>query len=78
MKKTISITGASSGIGKSTAKKFALAGWQLVLLRGEEQKNNDLSKLLQEKFHIPVHAFALDVRNMVPNVKYPEMFQSLK
>ena len=63
MEKTVFITGAGSGIGKSTAEKFAAAGCRLILCARNEQKINDLSKSLQEKFHIPVHAFALDVRD---------------
>ena len=63
MKKTVFITGASSGIGKSTAEKFAAAGCRLILCARNEQKVNDLSKSLQERFHVPIYAFALDVRD---------------
>jgi NADP-dependent 3-hydroxy acid dehydrogenase YdfG len=63
MEKTVFITGASSGIGKSTAEKFAAAGCRLILCARNEQKITDLSKSLQEELHIPVHAFALDVRD---------------
>lgn len=30
MKKTVFITGASSGIGKATAQKFIAEGWNVV------------------------------------------------
>ena len=63
MEKTVFITGASSGIGKSAAEKFAAAGCRLILCARNKQKINDLSQSLQDKFHIPVHAFALDVSN---------------
>lgn len=63
MEKTVFITGASSGIGKATAEKFAEEGCRLVLCARNEQKIRDFSKSLQEKFHIPVHAFSLDVRD---------------
>ena len=63
MEKTVFITGAGSGIGKSTAEKFAAAGCRLILCARNEKKINDLSKSLQALFHVPVHAFALDVRD---------------
>jgi NADP-dependent 3-hydroxy acid dehydrogenase YdfG len=63
MEKTVFITGASSGIGKSAAEKFAAAGCRLILCARNKQKINDLSQSLQDKFHVPVYAFALDVSN---------------
>ncbi|MCL2041571.1 MAG: SDR family NAD(P)-dependent oxidoreductase [Bacteroidales bacterium] len=63
MNSTVFITGASSGIGKSAAEKFAAAGCRLILCARNEQKITELSKSLQERFHVPVHAFALDVRD---------------
>ena len=63
MNKTIFITGAGSGIGKSAAEKFAAAGFRLILCARNEQKITELSKSLQERFSVPVHAFALDVRD---------------
>jgi NADP-dependent 3-hydroxy acid dehydrogenase YdfG len=63
MEKTVFITGASSGIGASTAETFAEAGCRLILCARNEQKVTDLSKSLQERFQVPVYAFSLDVRD---------------
>ena len=63
MEKIVFITGASSGIGKAAAERFAAAGCQLILCARNEQKISDLSKSLQERFHVPIYAFALDVRD---------------
>ncbi len=39
--KTIVITGASSGIGKATAKYFASKGWQVIAtMRNVEKEKN--------------------------------------
>jgi NADP-dependent 3-hydroxy acid dehydrogenase YdfG len=38
MQKTIFITGASSGLGKSTAKLFQSKGWQVIATMPKPQK----------------------------------------
>jgi len=43
--KTILITGASSGIGKATAKKFAIEGWNVIATMRSPEKENELSQL---------------------------------
>ena len=45
MKKTILITGASAGIGKSTAKKFASEGWNVIATMRSPEKEQELTKL---------------------------------
>lgn len=43
--KTILITGTSSGIGKATAKKFALEGWNVIATMRSPEKEHELSKM---------------------------------
>lgn len=43
--KTIFITGASSGIGKETAKLFQLKGWNVIATMRNPEKEHELSQL---------------------------------
>lgn len=45
MKKTVLITGTSSGIGKSTAKYFASKGWNVAATMRTPEKETELSKV---------------------------------
>ena len=45
MSKTILITGASSGIGKATAKKFQAKGWNVIATMRSPEKENELTSL---------------------------------
>ena len=56
--KKIWITGASSGIGKATAIKFAKEGWQVAASARRENLLEDLNKNYQN-----IHSFPLDVIN---------------
>jgi short-subunit dehydrogenase len=55
MKKTVFITGASSGIGKATAKLFAQKGWNVAATMRTPEKENELIKFENVKI------FKLDV-----------------
>ncbi len=44
MKKTILITGTSSGIGKATALKFASEGWSVVATMRSPEKETELTQ----------------------------------
>jgi NADP-dependent 3-hydroxy acid dehydrogenase YdfG len=59
--KTALITGASSGIGKATAKIFAEEGFNLILCGRRQEKLEELQQELQEK--CSVHLLAFDVRD---------------
>ena len=45
MNKTILITGASSGIGKDTAKLFQSKGWNVIATMRNPEQEAELSKL---------------------------------
>lgn len=55
------ITGASSGIGASTAEKLASAGFDLILVARRQDRLINKSKKLAKKFGIEVLSIALDV-----------------
>lgn len=61
MNKTAFITGATSGIGKSTAILFALNGINLVLCGRRQERLDALKKELGKE--IQVHTLNFDVRN---------------
>ena len=61
MKRTVFITGASSGFGAGCARKFAGEGARLVLAARREERLMELADELAKTTE--VHAVALDVRN---------------
>lgn len=61
MKKTILITGATSGFGKACAELFAKKGWQLILCGRREARLEELKIQLGNK--VPVHIATFDVRD---------------
>jgi 3-hydroxy acid dehydrogenase/malonic semialdehyde reductase len=63
MKKTIFITGATSGIGKSCAEKFAAAGHDIVITGRRKDRLEDLEKSLRDQYGIAVYTLAFDIRN---------------
>lgn len=63
MNKIVFITGASSGIGAACARKFAQAGFNLVLNARSEDKLLALKEELEHKYSISVHLLTFDVRN---------------
>lgn len=60
MSKTIFITGATSGFGRATAKRFADDGWRLIILGRREERLEELSQALS---NTAVHSICADVRN---------------
>src|SRR6202042_3401327 len=61
--KTVFITGASSGIGESTAYTFAAEGARLLLCARRKDKVDAVAQAAREKGAPAVHTFALDVQN---------------
>ena len=70
MSKNVWITGASSGIGKALAIKFAKEGWQVAASARRENLLNEMSKLNSNIFSFP-----LDVTNAE---KCKEVFNQIK
>ena len=63
MKKTIFITGATSGIGKSCAEKFAAEGHDIVITGRRKDRLEDLEKSLKDQYGVAVYSLAFDIRD---------------
>lgn len=60
---TALITGATSGIGKACAKKFAANGWNIIITGRREERLKNLKASLIEEFDVSVNTLCFDVRN---------------
>jgi 3-hydroxy acid dehydrogenase/malonic semialdehyde reductase len=61
--KVVFITGASSGIGKSCARAFAAEGARILMCARRADRLKGFAADLRKEFGVPVHHFALDVRD---------------
>ena len=79
MSNTVFITGATSGFGQATAKRFAKAGWKLIVTGRRTER---LEALKKELTNTEVHAITLDVRDseaVINAIKtLPPAFQDIK
>jgi 3-hydroxy acid dehydrogenase / malonic semialdehyde reductase len=64
MSKIILITGATSGIGKATAIRFAEAGQNLIITGRRKQLLEELAKCLITTYNVKVLPLCFDVRNL--------------
>jgi NAD(P)-dependent dehydrogenase (short-subunit alcohol dehydrogenase family) len=65
MKKTILLTGCTTGIGKETAIALAKEGSNLILLSRNEQKLKELQSMLVAKYHNKnIHYYACDFEDL--------------
>jgi NADP-dependent 3-hydroxy acid dehydrogenase YdfG len=62
MNKIVFITGATSGIGKACAEKFAKEKYDLVLTGRRQERLEELKISLQEKYSIKVNILCFDVQ----------------
>ena len=69
-KKTIWITGGSTGIGKALALQFASKGWDVAISARRTELLNEISNI-----HENISAFPLDVTN---KLKCQEVFNEIK
>ncbi len=63
MKKIALITGATSGIGKATAQKFAQKGINVIITGRRNERLLSIAKELTGKYDIEVKTLCFDVRN---------------
>ncbi|MDF2650313.1 MAG: short-chain dehydrogenase [Paenibacillus sp.] len=75
MSKTVRITGASGGIGKELADRFAKDGYDLVLVARSEDKLVDLAREYREKYRVQTTYIAKDIA--LPGVA-EEIYRELK
>ncbi len=64
MSKHAIITGATSGIGKSTALLFAKNNWNLILTGRREERLKALKESLQQEYGIQIQTLAFDIRDL--------------
>jgi len=60
-KKTVLITGATSGIGKALAHKFASNGYDIIAVARNEEKLNEITSELQNQHGIEVFTIQKDL-----------------
>lgn len=61
--KIVLITGATAGIGRSTAFGFAAMGSKLILLVRNKEKGEQLKKEILEKYNVEICLLIVDVRD---------------
>ncbi len=61
--KTVLITGASAGIGKSCAFQFAEAGANVLICARRIERLNEIANEIKNKFDVKVYPFKMDVTN---------------
>ena len=63
MNKTILITGATSGIGKAAAIKFAAAGFNIIITGRRNERLIALKEKLESEFGVRILSLCFDVQD---------------
>lgn len=63
MKRIIFITGATSGIGRACAEKFAANGDNLIINGRRKERLDELKKELEDKYQVEILSAPFDVQN---------------
>jgi 3-hydroxy acid dehydrogenase / malonic semialdehyde reductase len=81
MNKTVLITGATSGIGKACAEKFASAKYNLIITGRRKERLDKLAYDLETQYGIHVQSLCFDVQNkeaVFSNINgLPQQWQSI-
>ena len=75
LKKTVLITGASSGIGYELSLIFAQNGYNLILTARNKKKLNNLSQLIKEKYGVMTKVI---IKDLSSQTSAKEIFEELK
>lgn len=70
MRKTVLITGATSGIGEASAIKFAEAACRLIITGRRKDRLDELTEHLVEEYNVEVLPLCFDVREKKDVQKY--------
>lgn len=62
MKKIVLISGATSGIGRACAEKFASNGYNIIITGRRKERLEELKKLLEAKFETEVMPLCFDIQ----------------
>lgn len=63
MKKTVFISGATAGIGRACAERFAKENYNLIITGRRKERLDSFAKELAETYNIEVHTLCFDVQN---------------
>ena len=58
------VTGATSGIGKSTAEIFAKNGYTVIITGRRQDRLSELQKQLEGTYKVKVHSLCFDIRKL--------------
>ncbi|NDC41633.1 MAG: SDR family NAD(P)-dependent oxidoreductase [Chitinophagia bacterium] len=61
-RKTIMVTGATSGFGKAIAQRFAKEGYNVIITGRREERLQELAAAMQQQFGVRVLSLVFDVR----------------
>lgn len=75
------VTGATSGIGKSTAKIFAKNNYNIIITGRRQERLDELKKELETSYKVKVHSLCFDIRKLSEVEKaiagLPEEFKAI-
>lgn len=63
MKKTVLVTGATAGIGKAIAERFAKEGHRVIITGRRKERLENLSKALTAQFDVDAYPLTFDIRD---------------